>query len=94
MSASARVEAALTRNILAVVAALGLLAPSISLQAAVRIQTVGAVTPAVDVTRLGPQVGEKVPDFHLPDQRGQVRTLSSLMGPKGLVLVFIRSADW
>ena len=49
---------------------------------------------AVDVTTLGPQVGEKVPDFSLPDQHGQTRTLASLMGPKGLVLVFNRSADW
>ena len=48
----------------------------------------------VDVTKLGPQVGEKVPDFSLSDQRGQIRTLASLMGPKGLVLVFNRSADW
>ena len=51
-------------------------------------------TAVVDVTRLGPQVGEKVPDFSLPDQHGQTRTLASLMGPKGLVLVFNRSADW
>jgi cytochrome oxidase Cu insertion factor (SCO1/SenC/PrrC family) len=50
--------------------------------------------PAPDVTRLGPQVGEKVPDFTLPDQNGRRRSLSSLMGEKGLVLVFSRSADW
>ena len=53
-----------------------------------------AATTTVDVTKLGPQVGEKVPDFNLPDQHGQRRTLASLMGPKGLVLVFNRSADW
>ena len=47
-----------------------------------------------DVTRLGPQVGEKVPDFTLPDQNGRRRSLSSLMGDTGLVLVFNRSADW
>jgi len=51
-------------------------------------------SPAPDVKKLGPQVGEKVPDFSLPDQHGQTHTLSSLMGPKGLVLVFNRSADW
>jgi cytochrome oxidase Cu insertion factor (SCO1/SenC/PrrC family) len=50
--------------------------------------------PAPDVTRLGPQVGDKVPDFTLPDQGGRRRSLSSLMGKKGLVLVFSRSADW
>ena len=47
-----------------------------------------------DVQKLGPQVGTRVPDFSLIDQRGQSRTLSSLMGPKGLMLVFYRSADW
>ena len=56
-------------------------------------QTVEAQKP-VDVTKLGPQVGEKVPDFTLPDQGGELRTLQSLAGPKGLVLVFSRSADW
>jgi hypothetical protein len=48
----------------------------------------------VDVRNVGPQVGSTVPAFVLPDQRGQTRTLASLMGPKGLVLVFFRSADW
>jgi peroxiredoxin len=47
-----------------------------------------------DVRKLGPQVGTRVPDFSLLDQKGQSRTLSSLMGPKGLMLVFYRSADW
>ena len=39
-------------------------------------------------------VGAKVPDFKLSDQNGVNRTLKSLMGPKGLMLVFFRSADW
>ena len=47
-----------------------------------------------DVQSLGPQVGTRVPDFTLADQRGRPRTLASLMGPKGLMLVFVRSADW
>jgi hypothetical protein len=47
-----------------------------------------------DVQKLGPQVGGRVPDFTLVDQRGQSRTLASLMGPNGLMLVFFRSADW
>lgn len=51
-----------------------------------------ATTP--DVSMLGPQAGDKVPAFSLPDQQGRTRTLASLMGPKGLVLVFNRSADW
>ena len=47
-----------------------------------------------DVQKLGPQIGTRVPDFTLLDQNGQSRTLASLMGPKGLMLVFFRSADW
>jgi cytochrome oxidase Cu insertion factor (SCO1/SenC/PrrC family) len=50
--------------------------------------------PLPDVQKLGPQVGGRVPDFTLLDQKGQSRTLASLMGPKGLMLVFFRSADW
>jgi len=48
----------------------------------------------VDVARLGPQVGQQVPDFSLPDQTGRVRNLQSIMGPRGAMLVFLRSADW
>ncbi len=47
-----------------------------------------------DVQKLGPQVGSRVPDFTLLDQRGQSRTLASLTGPGGLMLVFFRSAGW
>ena len=48
----------------------------------------------IDVSKLGPQVGERVPDFSLKDQAGKVWTLQSIMGPKGAMLVFLRSADW
>ena len=48
----------------------------------------------VDVSKLGPQVGDRVPDFSLTDQDGRIRTLQSLMGARGLMLVFVRSADW
>jgi len=48
----------------------------------------------VDVSTLGPQVGERVPDFKLPDQTGRVRDLQSIMGPRGAMIVFYRSADW
>lgn len=57
-------------------------------------QGAGSTPAAPDVQKLGPQVGSKVPPFALPDQNGQTRTLDSLMGPKGLMLVFSRSADW
>ncbi len=42
----------------------------------------------------GPAVGADVPAFQLPDQNGQSRDFRSLSGPKGLMLVFFRSADW
>ncbi len=48
----------------------------------------------VDLSSLGPQVGEKVPDFALPDQHGTVQTLDSIMGERGAMLLFHRSADW
>jgi hypothetical protein len=48
----------------------------------------------VDVSKLGPQVGERIPDFDLKDQNGKSWTLQSILGPKGAMLVFFRSADW
>ncbi len=48
----------------------------------------------VDVSALGPQVGEQVPDFSLPDQNGEIWTRESIMGPQGAMLVFVRSANW
>ena len=51
-------------------------------------------TPAGDVQTVGPRIGATVPTFVLPDQTAQPRSLASLMGPKGAVLVFFRSADW
>ena len=48
----------------------------------------------IEVSKLGPQVGQPVPDFSLKDQNGKVWTRQSIMGPKGAMLVFFRSADW
>ena len=48
----------------------------------------------IDVSKLGPQAGDRVPDFSLKDQNGKAWTLQSIMGPKGAMLVFVRSADW
>ena len=53
-----------------------------------------AQSPSIDVSKLGPQVGERVPDFSLKDQNGKTWTLPSLLGPKGAMLVFYRSAEW
>lgn len=42
----------------------------------------------------GPDPGDRIPEFTLPDQHGRARTLADLTGPAGLLLVFHRSADW
>jgi cytochrome oxidase Cu insertion factor (SCO1/SenC/PrrC family) len=55
--------------------------------------TIAAQQP-VDPQTLGPKIGERLIDFSLPDQHGVTRSLRSLVGPKGVVLVFFRSADW
>lgn len=47
-----------------------------------------------DVARLGPAVGASAPGFELQDQDGRARTLDSVAGPQGTMLVFFRSADW
>ncbi len=46
------------------------------------------------VADLGPQIGDQVPEFRLPDQIGQTHSLDSIMGPNGAMLLFHRSADW
>ena len=48
----------------------------------------------IDVDDIGPQVGERVPDFTLPDQSGRSTSLESILGPNGAMLIFHRSADW
>ena len=50
--------------------------------------------PAVDTSRIGPQVGAVVPAVDGVDQFGNHRALSTIYGPKGAMLVFFRSADW
>lgn len=47
-----------------------------------------------DAAAIGVPAGAKAPGFELADQAGTRRSLSSLMGRRGLVLVFFRSADW
>jgi hypothetical protein len=66
----------------------------VAAQAALGAGQSGPTRAKIDVSKLGPQVGERVPDFSLKDQNGRVQTLQSIMGAKGAMLVFIRSADW
>jgi hypothetical protein len=44
--------------------------------------------------KTGPPAGQPVPSFSAQDQDGRTQTLQSVMGPKGAMLVFFRSADW
>lgn len=48
----------------------------------------------IDLTRLGPKVGETVPDFRLQDGAGKWWTRDAIVGHQGAMLVFSRSADW
>ena len=75
---------------------LGRIASAFVFTAAFGAATLPAQSPRtrIDVSTLGPQVGERVPDFSLKDARGKEWTLQSIMGPKGAMLVFFRSADW
>lgn len=75
-------------------AALGLLSGLIIMWPGAQQVSAGPERTRIDVSRLGPQVGERVPDFRLKDQDGNSRTLQSIMGPRGVMLVFFRSADW
>lgn len=47
-----------------------------------------------DPASLGPQVGTRVPTFSGIDQFGRPRTLQSVLGEQGAMVVFFRSADW
>ena len=47
-----------------------------------------------DHYQTGPEPGQRLPEFTLPDQTGAPRTLAGLAGRDGLLLVFNRSADW
>ena len=61
---------------------------------ALRLLFAGATLYAQGLTEKGLAIGRKAPDFSAPDQDGALRTLKSLLGPKGAMLVFFRSADW
>ena len=83
-------QTARVRNLIMVAAAV--LATASITQAGLRQS--GGPPPKVDVDRLGPQIGARLPDFTLRDQRGEAHPLKSLLGPKGAMIVFFRSADW
>ena len=39
-------------------------------------------------------VGSTIPVLEAPDQNGNIQTLATLAGEKGIVLMFSRSFDW
>jgi peroxiredoxin len=43
---------------------------------------------------LGPKVGARAPAFSVTSTLGEMNTFDTLKGRRGLVLVFVRSADW
>jgi hypothetical protein len=49
---------------------------------------------AAEKVPTGPDPGSRIPAFSAVDQTGRTRQLADLSGPKGLMLVFFRSADW
>ncbi len=50
--------------------------------------------PEVPVEQRGLPLGAQVPAFRATDQWGRPASFASLAGPRGLVLLFVRSADW
>lgn len=50
--------------------------------------------PESDDFPTGPGIGEVVPDFSLPDQRGRTVRLSDVLRQSRALLVFHRSARW
>ena len=51
-------------------------------------------SPLTDDFPTGPAVGQRVPDFTLPDQHGQPVNLATARGGNRALIVFHRSARW
>jgi hypothetical protein len=54
---------------------------------------IAAVT-VVPLEQRGPAVGTHAPEIRARDQFGREQTLQTLMGSRGVLLLFVRSADW
>lgn len=50
--------------------------------------------PEIDFARVGPAVGDRFPDLHLPDQHGSLVDLHRARGNRRSLVTFFRSADW
>jgi hypothetical protein len=53
-----------------------------------------SVACAQHAIKTGPEVGSTFPSFEALDQNGRPQNLKSILGPKGALVVFFRSADW
>lgn len=42
----------------------------------------------------GPQIGTEFPEIAIQNHDAERQTLSDLVGPNGVALFFVRSADW
>ena len=51
-------------------------------------------SPQTFAERYGPAPGDKAPALAAIDQNGTMRDFAALAGPKGLFVLFVRSADW
>ena len=56
--------------------------------------TESARFPSIDVSGIGPSVGERFPDVALPDQRGQAVDLHIVRAGRRALVLFYRSARW
>ena len=52
------------------------------------------VLAALGARDYGPAIGSRMPELEMRDQHGKTRTLRNVLGPKGAVILFFRSADW
>lgn len=70
---------------------------TMSLLAAIAAAQETRVRPLPDLDRdpkNGPAAGTMIPAFEVADHAGRMQTFETLRGPRGLVLLFVRSADW
>jgi cytochrome oxidase Cu insertion factor (SCO1/SenC/PrrC family) len=87
MESRARVSSSLPT--LALIALLSAGAPAASSQG-----SAPAPVAPIPLEKRGPAVGSAAPPFRLRDQNDHEQTLATLSGKEGLVLLFVRSADW
>jgi len=63
--------------------------------AVILIMMLGLSGIAASAADLGPMVGATFPhELAAPDQHGKEQNLKSVMGAKGVAILFVRSADW